>query len=501
MSTSAHSLVSRYRARFNGVSIQYRVFMVLLLLSVLLGTSIIIPGYLKIRHFEWLEAKEYGLDTALHMRDKIERRITVLEKAGVAEIESYIEQSKQDLLAEFKAAEPGQRVTIHIITAAGRVLFDGGDASPLPLAQGLLQQIDSTETNHLLYESLEQNWLTSFVKHEPWDWYLLSMMSEREVYHQSSMYLQYVIAISAVMLLFITCLFVVLARGLRNGITTTIEQLESIGKGRYDQRLEVTGPGELGVLQKSMNAMINQTEIEIMTRKSVEQDLNTARLQAEEDSHIKEGKVIELRKQFKSSITGVCGFSELLLKTNLEDHQRVYVETILKAHKQLISLIDDRPPLSGIAAEQTTMSRTRGLVSAGDQTLLRGIKVLLLEMAPLNHEYISEVLEDNQLWIVNSRRNNGSGNKPDNHQVDLVLLDDHFAGRSIDEQTEFVLNNLSPYLGEVPILVIVSENGPLHYELYLKAGASAFITKPFSSTELLNKISGLFTADRIVADL
>ncbi len=485
---------NRFRAYLADMSIQRRVFLVLLLLSLLLGISIIIPGYLKIRHFEWLEARDHALARSQHLHAEIEERIAILEKAGVAEIESYVLQSKIDLIEEFSTAEADTRVSLHVAEAGGRLLLDGGDGISQAIEQGLLLQMTASEDNYLSHRFQGQNWLTTFVQHEPWGWHLISMISEREVYHESNQYLQYVIVISAVVLLLILILFIALTRDLRNGIGTILSQLESIGKGHYDQRLEVTGPGELGLLQKSINAMVDQIELEIMTRKGVEKDLNTARIQAEETSQVSSGQVIELGKQFKNSMNSVCGFSELLLKTDLDERQRTYIENILKANRQLMLLVNDMLSLSGIDNSHQTASCKFNPDAVANHALLDDIEVLLLEMDPLNQGYVREVLETNRLRVVETEPDARPGMEPGTHRVDLVLLDDHQIGHTTKAQSAFMHAHLAPYLGEVPILIITSENNPRQAERYRNAGATACIAKPFNSTELLNKISELVTA-------
>jgi len=82
------------------------------------------------------------------------------------------------------------------------------------------------------------------------------------------------------------------------------------------------------------------------------------------------------------------------------------------------------------------------------------------------------------------------------HDPDLVVLDVMLPGRSgLD-----ILRDLraAPDTADLPVLMLTAKGQSKDREMALSLGANAFLTKPFSNTELVDTIAGL-TSDRSMA--
>lgn len=82
------------------------------------------------------------------------------------------------------------------------------------------------------------------------------------------------------------------------------------------------------------------------------------------------------------------------------------------------------------------------------------------------------------------------------HDPDLVVLDVMLPGRSgLD-----ILRDLraAPDTADLPVLMLTAKGQSKDREMALSLGANAFLTKPFSNTELVDTIAAL-TSDRSMA--
>ena len=485
------------------MSVQKQFLLLLLFLSVLMGLGIIIPGYLKIRDFEWLEARNYTLDRSVRMLEKIEQRIDVLRKAGVSEIPSYVDESKGDMLREFEAMEKDARVARLVLDSGGEKIFDGSSdlwldiKSPLlaQLKPSLLAQIKQSKEPSLSYEGAEQAWMVSFQKQHDWNWYILSMMSEQEVYRDSKNYLLYVLGVSALVILVVLTLSILLTQQIRTRAGSILQQLGQYGDGDYEERLRVTGPAELGELQVGINSMIDNIEMEILSRKTIEEALNSARLQAEEINHAKAEYVRDMNHQTQNAMTSVCGFSELLLKTELEDKQRSYVNNILSGSQLLSSLVGDMLALSGIevADEQDTI--VEGETPELLPPLLENVVVLLVGVDPLNCAYLTEILDSHGLMPIVVHDEPAAIKYLEEEDVDLIFLDIDRSKFSRNESIAYLRSNLTAYAGSIPILVMTSKADSQSMAWYRRLGAANGIRKPFSATRLFNIMTDIFQSE------
>ncbi|WP_435103760.1 ATP-binding protein [Arhodomonas sp. AD133] len=148
-------------------------------------------------------------------------------------------------------------------------------------------------------------------------------------------------------------------------ITRFAQRLE---EGHLDARLRGGSEGELGELERAMNAMtsalrasregledqVKQTTSELrQTLQAVEVqnvELDVARKRALEASKVKSEFLANVSHEIRTPINGIVGFADLLYHSPLTAEQRDYVDTIRESCSNLLTIINDILDFSKIEA-------------------------------------------------------------------------------------------------------------------------------------------------------
>lgn len=149
------------------------------------------------------------------------------------------------------------------------------------------------------------------------------------------------------------------SRDIANPVRTLAETLHSIRRGDRGQRVPETSGGELGTLERGINAMAASLEadkrdlehqidqatrdlratLEELEVKNVELDL--ARRRAEEANRVKSGFLSSMSHEIRTPLNGILGFTQLLSRTRLDDEQSEYVQVIHKSTGNLLSTLNN----------------------------------------------------------------------------------------------------------------------------------------------------------------
>lgn len=150
--------------------------------------------------------------------------------------------------------------------------------------------------------------------------------------------------------------------------------VRSFRRGQLTRRVPEQSGGELGTLERGINAMaesllvsrqdlqgqIYQSNAELRTTleeleiKNVELDL--ARRRAEEASQIKSRFLANMSHEIRTPVNGMVGFTRLLAQTEVDQEQREYVQIIENSAKNLLSIINDILDFSRIEAGKLTIN-------------------------------------------------------------------------------------------------------------------------------------------------
>lgn len=485
---------------YSEFSIQRYFLLLLLFLLLLMGLGTIVPGYLKIREFELQEARSYILDRSLRMREQIEQRIQILTKAGVSNIPSYVVESKGDILREFEVMKQDPRVVRLVLDARGVQIFDGSGDVPLQIQSSFFNSIIHSEEVFLRYETLDQEWLMTLQRQDEWGWYILTMMSEREIYLDSKKYLFYVAGVSALVLLLVLILSILLTRHLRQRAGSMLGLLKRYGDGHYEERLQVTGPAELGELQVGINSMIDNIEMEILSRKSIEEELNGARLQAEGINLAKAEYARDMNYQVQNAMNSARGYSGLLLKSNLDVKQEKYVNNVVAANQLLSSLVSDMLALSDIEIANESEDFEGGKELESIREHLGELDILLVGVDPLNCAYLTQIMGGNGVTLFAVDDETAAIQYLGEEDADLIVLDVDHSKLGGEGAITYIRENMTPYVGSIPILVMSSKADSQTMARYRRMTLTYSLRKPFNATKLLDLMNGIFQAQQCDTD-
>ncbi|WP_293576044.1 ATP-binding protein [Phaeobacter sp.] len=111
-------------------------------------------------------------------------------------------------------------------------------------------------------------------------------------------------------------------------------------------------------------------ERDVTAAKRYEQQLKDARIAAEEGARVKSEFLATMSHEIRTPMNGVIGMAQMLERTNLDEEQKLYADTILGSARTLLSLINDVLDLSKMDAGQVELSNVDfDLRSCFQQTL------------------------------------------------------------------------------------------------------------------------------------
>ncbi len=232
--------------------------------------------------------------------------------------------------------------------------------------------------------------------------------------HQNISLRQYQTIITATIILFLGLILgAILAQNMARNITTPIillaNAVKRIKEGQLNVQIQSNASGELQTLVNGFNSMsdslfeareemqvaIEQATADInSTNTALEEqnvELNIARKEAIASSRVKSEFLANMSHEIRTPMNGVIGFTNLLLKTPLNEKQKLHLQTISSSSAGLLKIIDDILDFSKIEAGKMNMEQhSLNLTNCIDDTLA----LLAPSAQTKNLEIIGIVYED-----------------------------------------------------------------------------------------------------------
>ena len=203
-----------------------------------------------------------------------------------------------------------------------------------------------------------------------------------------------------------------ISRNISDPVQDIRSALNDIRSGKLDTRIHVSSRGELQDLAAGVNAMAaaiqranieHQHSLEQSSRESQEtideleirnHELMIEHRNAIESSRTKSEFLANVSHEIRTPLNGIIGFSDLLARTEVNERQSEYVDTIRRSSEDLLNIINDLLDLSKIDAGKLILENTsfelRDLIEEALQVLTPNAHGKGIEVS----QYISPELPD-----------------------------------------------------------------------------------------------------------
>jgi CheY-like chemotaxis protein len=190
--------------------------------------------------------------------------------------------------------------------------------------------------------------------------------------------------------------------------------------------------------------------------------------------------------ELRTPLNVIFGFTQLLQLDRPTPSQVESIEHIAKAGKHLLTLIDELLEIAGPKIHDVDI-HSGPIAQTVDSAALPNVTILYIEDQPLNQRLVERILQPyTQYHLISSTLGSDGIESAKKNRPDLILLDLNLPDMRGDE----VLHQLkaNPTTRNIPVVMVSADAMQGRSDQLRRQGASAYISKPYKVTELLDTI-------------
>ena len=202
-----------------------------------------------------------------------------------------------------------------------------------------------------------------------------------------------------------------------------------------------------------------------------------------------------LSHELRTYLNGIMGMNRLLSKTDLDEEQKKYVDTIDDAAVRLLKTIEKHLSTPAPSLSQKAESEELAPEDISDLNM----KVLVVEDNMMNQLVVKKTLE--KQWPLIKVDLAGEGKeavkKVRREKYDLVIMDIQMPVMDGIQATKIIREELMIDQTILPIIALTAHSNPTDHTKFLGAGMNEVIVKPFQPEELYGIILKLLLVKTI----